>query len=167
MIEREPDLQGVYGSAWRVDMDNIEDDRPDAAGTLACFIVNAPTAHPLWDHWIIGLIHLRPIEGATNEPHKQFPTATHEIMFAALDPREPVPDPDRLPAPVPMLMPVDLVHQVAALTDEQARELFDLIPRAICELGESPDSDHRRRWATLIENTVEHIVTGGHGVTNN
>lgn len=151
-----PDIKGM-GRAWRVTA------TPEAEFTSATvgsdWLVHAPYGHPFWWWYAVSVVHLRPLPGMP-PPNMVREDATHEIMFLALDPSHPLPDVDNWAA-MKYLTPPDLAWQFIVDRDEQAKELGDLVVRHICD-GQSPDQDFRTYWHGAIENTVEHICTGGH-----
>jgi hypothetical protein len=110
---------------------------------------------------MIACVHLRPIADAP-PAFRRFAEASHEILFAAIDPETyPSADPDQWLGGVGYLEPLDLVHQVANLTDEQAAGVLNAIVRAIVA-GESPDQDFRSHWQRVIEDTADHFRAGIH-----
>lgn len=158
----EPDLAGV-GRAWKLDLDLYRDGpnmMPDHEGTVAWWLVHAPGAHPFWSWYVVGTVHLREIEGQTRRPHLQFPGASHEILFVALNPEHPLPSLDAW-ADIQFLEPLDLVEQFIVSDDDAAAELTELVVKHIVD-GMSPDQDHRQYWAGAIARTAEHIRLGGH-----
>lgn len=157
---RLPDLEISNRRAWRLDLTKAKGD------TTACigeWLVQGPF-HPFWSYWLVGAVHLRPIEGATQAPVINVPGASHEFLILSLDspPAGTVrPDPDDFKT-FRILEPPDFVQQQIGLTDEQAAEIVDGMVRAIVELGWSPDSDNRRHWDAVVGKTAEHARLGGH-----
>lgn len=138
--------------------------RPDYNAHIAGWIINGPY-HPFWRWWNLSIVHLRDIPGV--EPaHVQFPGATHEVIIATINPeRCSKPDIDALErgtVQLPFLSPMDLVHQVILVSDEQAAELAELMINAILSGDYSPDSDFRGRWKSILDRTAEHLRLGGH-----
>lgn len=142
---RQADLVGRAGQAWF--MPRIENDP-----MIAAAIVKMPGVHMMWDRWIILCIHLREAPGA-NPPKLRFEGASHEFIFAALDP-EKGPDIDEW-TPGWLLRPFDLVHQVARLSDEQAVELLRTSVKCMIT-GEQcpPDRDFRSYWETALTSSA-------------
>jgi hypothetical protein len=156
---REPDVIGRW-RAWRVAVDRASPDwAPDHEADCGSWLVDAPGAHPFWWWYVVGCVHLRPMEGV-KAPHVQFPGATHEILFCALSPEKPLPSLDDWKG-MAFLEPLDLVHQVIVPSDDDARNLTEMIVRHMVG-GRSPDSDWRSYWQTLINTSAEHLRLGGH-----
>jgi len=92
----------------------------------------------------------------------QFEEASHEYLFCAIDPNTyDRTDPDRWLGGAGYLEPLDLVHQVANLNDDQAGGVLECIVRAIVA-GQSPDQDFRPYWKRVIEGTADHFRSGVH-----
>lgn len=164
---RAPDVRGAFGSAWLfapyVACDD-PDAKPDFAANLQNWLLECPQAHPMWSHWLVSLIHLRDIEGVPPaKVHRE--GATHEFVIAALEPGQPLPDVEHPLSPMPkMMQPVDVVHQVVGVDDEQAvRVLFDVV-KATVHGYLSPDADWREVWKTVLDGTAKHYAEGHHGV---
>lgn len=156
-IERAPDLTG-NGRAWLI---TATSDVPDHSATVRAYIVHAPQGNPHWPWYMIAGVHLREIVDVP-PPIKHFVEASHEIVFCAISPDsyERV-DPDNYHG-IGWLEPIDLIHQVANLTDEQAAHVVEACVRAIVVGGHSPDQDHRRWWQVAIEHTAQHEREGRH-----
>jgi hypothetical protein len=158
---RRPDLEVANRRAWRLDLDKAQG--PDQSACVSEWLVNGPF-HPFWTYWLVGAVHLRPIEGATQAPVINVPGASHEFLILSLDspPAGAVrPDPDDFKT-FRILEPPDFVQQQIGLTDGQAIDITEQIVRAIVVLGWSPDSDYRRRWDETVAKTAEHARLGGH-----
>lgn len=156
---RSPDLTASNRAAWKVKKHDPPL-RPDWAACVASWLVKFPGAHAAWDRWQVSVIHLRDIPGVA--PAKvTLHGATHEFHILAVDPDcEPdvdAPDPNIRP-----LMPPDLVHQVAGISDRDAERICESMIRAIVLGGESPDGDYRSAWERKIDATVAHFRHGGH-----
>jgi hypothetical protein len=162
------DIEGAFASAWRVALPPVgQRGRPDADGTVDYWLVRAPHAHPLWAWYIVGVVHLRPIDGVRPAEVRR-PGATHELMIAALDPEKPLPDPDQMgrgegPSPA-ILRPIDVVHQFGVRDDADALQVCEAAIQAIVHGSISPDQDWRSRWREAIDETVTHIIEGKHAV---
>jgi hypothetical protein len=158
---RAPDLEYGAQKAWKVLA--RDPDQPGQAATVDCWLINGPY-HIWWSYWLISAVHLRPIEG-TPPALIQFPGASHEFLIVSLlsPPSDhPAPDPDDL-STFQILTPVDLCHQEAGLTDEQAAEICGLMAKYAVN-GQSTDSDYRRHWETIIAATAVHYRDGTHQV---
>jgi len=147
-----------FGKAW---LSYAPPTRPEQEATVRAYIVHAPQGNQFWPWYLIASIHLREIEG-TESPHKRFPEASHEFMIAAVNPD----DYGKLHpgglSEVSFLTPIDLVHQVGDLDDDQAAKICDSIVRAIVVGGDSPDQDFRSYWIRSIDSTAHHFRTGVH-----
>lgn len=75
-------LEGEHGHADQFDLALWGENRPHSA--LAQWLVYAPTFSPFWQHYVLGLLHFRPVEGLP-EPYKCYPEAEYEVMIVALD----------------------------------------------------------------------------------
>lgn len=173
-LGRPPDFSG-QARAWKV-RQTPEGELAHAeewgyvSASLGQYFIHGPY-HPFWSWWMIGLIHLREIEGCP-PAQKHYPEAEYEIMCVSLSP-EPeagkplVPDLARLELgdgdarPV-FMSPPDWVVQFDGVDDEQAREVLRLAARAVAEGGVSCDSDMRSWWKRAIPNTVKHILGEPH-----
>lgn len=91
--------------------------KPDQTVNLKAWLMYLPRQHPFWSHYMLGVIHLRPINGV-RPANKLSPEATHEIVVCALDPNR-LPNPDDLNSLMP-LTPINYSIQFSGLTDEQA-----------------------------------------------
>jgi hypothetical protein len=154
---REPDkssevrdrLSGKHWAAWRVQY------RPRA--TLGAWLLYCPGVHAAWSYWLLGLVHLRPVEGAP-EAKKQYPDAEYELLSAALSP-DCDPDPDS-PKGLHWLSPLDFAHQFHGVTDAQAIDMLERFVDLVMGGRLAPDTDYSRRWRAFIDGTVEHLTTG-------
>jgi hypothetical protein len=162
-----PTFEGVFGQSWRVTLPPVgERGKPDFDGTVGGFLVRAPNAHPLWDHYMLSVIHLRPIAGV-RPADIRLPGATHEFIIGSLNPEQPLPqtleahsDAFRLS----LLRPIDVVEQFIAATDAVADEILELSVRAIVDGHISPDQDYRSAWKQSIAATAAHFADGTHSM---
>lgn len=63
-ISAPPVVAGAHGKAWRCDVDEMRrrmSTKAEEDGTLDFWIVEAPSAHPMWHSYLVGLVHLRPL----------------------------------------------------------------------------------------------------------
>ncbi len=165
-ITAPPTFTGHAGYAWRLEMPPVgQRVKPDHDGTVDAVIVKVTGAHPLWDHWALSVIHLRPIEGV-RPAHISRPGATHEVVFLALDPEHPLPVSESLivgPSYRPhFLIPVDVAEQIVASDDAQAQQIFELAVRAIVTGVASPDADWRAWWRAALLDTETCLARGFH-----
>jgi hypothetical protein len=159
-----PTFMGRGGTAWRLRLRPLgERGRPDFDGTVDGFIVRVPGAHVLWDHWMVSLIHLRPIAGV-KPAHLSESDVTHEFMIVALDPDQPLPalDVDATFTPK-WLRPIDVMEQFAAADDAVAAQILEDAVRAMVDGVASPDQDWRAWWKRAIADTAQHYADGTHG----
>lgn len=106
-------IQGPMGTAEWIEA-------PDGSPTMASWLLYLPFAHPIWQHYLMGLITLEDMPGFP-PAHKHFPDATHEIMVCALDPQK-RPNAHNLASRVP-LQPLNIVEQFNT-SDEKALNIF-------------------------------------------
>ena len=155
-INLPPDISGVSGKAWSVDLAGQEPSlkfiqKDDA--TLTHWVVEAPWAHPVWHSYSIVLLHLRPLVGKTTLFYKE--GATHEIWVYAQNP-----DSNRTkliqggPLKDYWLHPMNFAAQFIELTDELALERVKGSVQQICDGKLSPDTDFIQDWARLYGNNM-------------
>lgn len=139
-MQREPDIVGAYGKAWRSRVELL----PAEKASLATWIVERPGAHPAWSNWLVGLCHLRPMDGV-QPAVKRYPEAEFELLVMALDPGFPLDVDDA--ATFHTMTPFDLVFQFHGLSDGEAVRFVERYHvRSIVDAGASPDSDFRSWW---------------------
>lgn len=167
---REPDFEGPAGRAWRV-RPETGDERvsADHEATLCAWVLHLPNQgqpgySPAWEHYLLGVIHLRPIRGVP-PPTLKTPDMGYEMVLAAMDPQShpgPV-DPDK-DWPFHQLQPLNFAIQwgTDAMTDEKASEVvgFSAV-RVLCR-GILPPEGHRDVWEQSVRTTVQHIRDGRH-----
>lgn len=148
---RSPDLAGYGGSAWKVLT-------PGSPAALAQYLLEVPGAHPVWDAWLLSVIHLRPIRDVPTA-EKSYPEATHEFSILALNPEMPTLNPDT-GAEFHSLTPPDIVEQFHGISDDQAIRLAELAATAVIRGRISPDQDFRRMWKHVITDSVKEFGGG-------
>lgn len=153
--KREPDVEGPGGRAWAVKTKSKR-----KHGGVAHFLVHAVNGNPFWNWYVVSVVHLRAEEGLP-QPHIQFPGASHELLMAALNPEEKIPDIDNWKG-MSHLEPIDQCVQFIVNNDEQAKSLCDDVIRAIVVGGISPDQDFRSWWKQSVNQTAEHYRLGEH-----
>lgn len=158
---RPPDVQSADGRvrAWLIpvpDPDKLA--KPDHAGYVRGYLVHFPGAHAFWDEWTVEVIHLRDLPGV-KPAHKRTEACSHEFLFTAFEKEQPH-DPDAFKGT--RLVPLDLVHQVEGITDEQARTILDLAVRLMCDCGIPPDADYRGFWTVTLTATAQCTAAGNH-----
>lgn len=162
----EPTLSGPQGHAWRVPLWRTD---PAHEACLAVWLVEAPGYHPAWSRWLMNLIHLRDIPGV-KPAHRKFPSATHELVIAALDP-ESYGEHDAVIAGTPPkdfgwqhLTPIDVIEQFEVPADQMAVRIAELSVGCILDGKLSPDQDYRRVWHDVLATTAQHLREGRHAV---
>lgn len=103
-------------------------------------IIEAAWAHPVWSHYAISIVHLRDTEGAPPAT-KHFPEATHELVVAALDPKD----------NKTTLLPLNYCGQFAFPDDDHASAFAREIAARIRDSSIHPDTDFLRHSAPAIE----------------
>lgn len=163
-ITAPPDLSGPFGKAWRVTMPPLGQRRkPDFDATVDMFLVQRRAAHPVWDHWLVSLVHLRPMAGV-RPAHVTVAGATHELMIVALNPEFQLPPLDcRSPLWAPKyLTPIDVTEQFPCPDDAFAQHFLELSVTAIVNGYISPDEAARALWKESIATTLRHYGDGTH-----
>ena len=154
-ITQPPDIEGPHGRAWKVDLGRIKDRKPEDSG-LVHWIIECPSANPIWHSYSLILIHLRPIEGHETIYHMD--GATHELWLNVLDPNG-----DRRKIfeighvgeeSCQWLAPSNFASQIIEVTDELALERIENAVRMICNGNLSPDTDFRFQWIKLFGNNM-------------
>jgi hypothetical protein len=160
-----PMFRGPGGAAWRVELPAPgARQKRDWDGTLGIFLVHAPKAHPLWDHYALTMIHLRDIEGV-KPPMIRVPGATHEFMIASLNPEQPLPSTRWHEGwHANWLTPIDVIEQFKASSDAVADRVLELAVEIIVDGRASPDQDWRPWWKQSIANTAAHYQAGTHDI---
>lgn len=120
-IAEPPTFAGPLGSAaaWRVRLAELgRRPTPDQDATVDCFIVRAPGCHVFWTHWMLSVIHLRPIAGVPPAVLR-VDGATHELQILALNPEQPLPSVDATTPGwrIHFLTPIDVVEQFTAANE--------------------------------------------------
>ncbi len=165
-ITEPPTFSGQHGRAWRLTLAPMgERSTPEQDATVGAFLVQEHGAHAFWDHWMLSIVHLRPIAG-TPPPNKQFMEATHEFMILALNPEQPLPQSLHIDRDWKMswLTPIDVVEQFAVGDDVLADRILELSAEAIVHGWMSPDQDWRAAWKQSVAKTSAHYRDGTHGV---
>jgi hypothetical protein len=159
----EPHRVGVRGCYWELDREALCSSGDATATVLAVYLLDVPSAHPAWDCYLLSIIHLRDVPGIP-AAHREFPTATHEILLWALNPESDAswngiafPPEGRF-----LLTPPNLIEQVELPSDEYALELVALLARAFIDGILSPDTDFRRMQQQAIRETALHMREGRH-----
>jgi hypothetical protein len=149
---RKADKVGAVASAWVIDA-------KDHPTTVASWLINHPSAHPLWNQWTVGLLTLRSVEGVP--PAKlDYPEAEFELLVIAQNPDYPISNPTAGEFQLAPLHPIDVDKQFHGVNDEVAAHIVELLVDAVVEGSISPDQDHRRIWEQSIDQMVEHFTIG-------
>jgi hypothetical protein len=144
-------ITGPRGRAWAIDLEGayVAAGRARETGfDVACWIVEAPWAHPVWHSYGINLIHLRQVP---EQPplHFYLAGATHEMFVAALDPGRPR---QRMleTGTLARLLPLNFGAQFIATNDADAMGRVERAVRLICAGRLSPDTDFIQQWIDLF-----------------
>lgn len=176
-LDAQPNMSGRAGHAW----DLLDQQRvaapvmPDDACVAWWIVHAAPAQHPAWEWYFLSAVHLRTLSSQTRPAVLHFPAATHELLVLACDPDHAPPKPGE----IKYLNPPNVCVQFACVEDANVGQVVSDIAAAIVDGGlhlEGPGGDvtsalgldnalarHRSSlWRTVIDATLEHIVTGGH-----
>lgn len=178
--DREPDIVGERGKAWKVDVEAVarrHPGGPDASLTVAHWIVEAQWAHPLWHSYFIGCVSLRDVPGVP-AAKINLPGATHEVLVYALNPSC-----RRMwNEATPYLLPGNFHGQWIAGDDDAARAFIEETVKLVVDGKLNPDTDARSQWiqrfsasnmkipteladATLVAKSGDTLVVVGTGKT--
>lgn len=152
---REPDASTSLGRAWKI--------RATRPGSIGGWFVNVNWAHPVWNLWLVGVVHLRDIEGVP-PPKRHYPDAAYEFGIWSVDPRPlaTVPfDPD-MGEGHGILHPPDAIVHFHGVDDRRALMLLDSAVNVILAGRMSPDSGFRRAWEELVRGTARCLANGRH-----
>lgn len=147
---------GTAATAWKL---------VEAAGhptTLAAYLIHHPTAHPVWDTWLLSVLTLADTPGYP-PANRQYPEAEFELLVMALDPEKPAPDIHSANPKIMPLQPIDICEHFHGVTEEQAKEIATLAIGAIVDGSLSPDQDFGAAWKQTMKNTLDHYRGGLHG----
>jgi hypothetical protein len=157
---REPDWKGQGGAAWTLPMIRVT---PAHLAGIYSALLYAPMAHKFWAYHLLSVCHLRPIVGVS-PAKKHYPEAEYELGVYAINPEVHTPDnpPDPDKPGYDILHPYDVVYQFHGVTNDQARSIGEACAKACAYGWMVPDSDFRSSWKVVLDQTLEHIKTGGH-----
>lgn len=120
--------------------------------TLGAWLLHLPGQHPLWNHYMLSVVHLRPIDGG-RPVYRRYPEAEYELNMFALDPKA-GPKPDDMATLYP-LEPVNYVEQFHNITDEQAvrvgARLVEMLVHGLLFAEPSGIVGARALWARAFE----------------
>lgn len=155
-----PTFGDVGGEYWDIDIESYKARRPGRSQMIRISLIRCPKAHPAWEYWVVGLIHLRDEPGVAPSL-KLYPEATHEILAVALDPAAPLPSLEDFDG-YKYLTPIDQSVQFHVPTDAHAAHVFMRMLELCCEGFMSPDSDCQSTWASQSGHLAAH-QRGEHG----
>lgn len=157
-------VEGPYGKA-EPNPPSDYPDIPQAATTVAHYLITAPQYHPLWSQYILAVVSLRESEGLP-PPHLQFEGATHELLVYALNPDnvwtvESMTEQIKSQKGIPYLLPINICHQFTA-TDEEMQKVAWLACRAVVHGGLNPETADaptriRESWLAAVVKTLGHL----------
>ena len=165
-----------YGPNLTPEQIEANGSNPESIATLRQALVTCqPSQMPpgLWYQYLAFIVHLRDVPGQTRPAAKpsHTPDATHNLMVAALDPKERYAR-DDLHAPGKinrgMLHPLNYSFFVEC-SDDQAVQLFEALMNGFAAGTVPLESDlagGRRNVERVLKRTLEHIQTGGHMLGN-
>lgn len=151
---------GPMGTATELE---IRGGLPGADTTITWWLLTGLQWHPLWQQFLLIVVHLRDVEG-TPAATRQFPGATHELLVLALNPERGARTPEDLAGngvgPAGYLSPIDVVHQFDA-TDEEMRVLAGMLAEACTQGWLTPSTDDarealREQWLAVCVKTLAH-----------
>lgn len=136
---------------------------PAQHATLTAWLIYAPGQAAGWDHYLLAVVHLRPIEGTPPAKINGF-GYTHEFLLCALDPeRKPVKDDAKTWAPI---YPVNACVKFMVGSDADAVDIADqavaMIVRGLIPAEAAFPNQGQQSWSQIITSTAEHKRTGGH-----
>jgi hypothetical protein len=158
-------ILGPLGMATEIDFDPA---LPGSETTVALWLLTGRW-HPLWQQFALSVVHLR--ETPTGpQPNRHFPGATHELMVAALNPKErPVGHlhsaetfaAGGFAAVGGWLTPIDVVHQFEA-TDAEMVQLAKSCAGGCLYGVLNPSTDDarealREQWLGTCVRTLAHL----------
>lgn len=159
-IKKAPDYSGAAGMAWELDLRSPV--KPDHYAAVYAALLYAPMAHAFWNYHLLNVTSLRDIVGVA-PAKKHYLEAEYEISIFAINPEVSLPEPEA-GVGYDLLQPYDVIRQFDGINAEQALELGKTVMKACCDGFVIPDSDFRSRFNQVIDQTVEHLRTGGqHG----
>lgn len=154
-------VTGPHGTAEPMDIPDI----PQAAETVAHWLLTSPDYHPLFSQWILCAVRLRDDIDGFPAPHHQFEGTTHEILCITLNPESGPYDADKisLSGDLPRLEPPNVIVQIIA-DDDEVRPVVSLLAQAVIHGALSPESlwtagfdkALNERWLTSITKTLAH-----------
>lgn len=156
--------RGPAGVAVHVMLDDDLLENPSWVATVSQWFITCKGQSPMWEHYILGMVHLREIPGGA--PAKiNIPHATHEIILYALDPdKNPVANDHNTWRP---LIPLNFTLQVELPSDSAAAYLTDQCARAVVNgqlWAEPPLAGQKEPWMTTVLQSAAHLRGEVHGI---
>lgn len=138
----------------------------DQQATLAMWLLDCPLQSPAWDHYLISIVHLRPIDGQTKPAVIRVPHASHELLIVALSvqPGETKPTADD-PTSWRPLTPINLAEQFEVPSDALAVHLLEAAIAAVLAgtlWAEPPLSGQVEPWRSTIIRSSAHLRGEAH-----
>ena len=147
---------GAAGRATEILHTLESSDKADVSATLGAWFLQCPGQSPAWQHYHLSIIHLRPIDGVKPAVIKR-EGATHEIMLAALDPKDnPVPDDI---CSWHWLSPLNFVGQLELPSDENAKTVLEILAHAVADgflWAEPLLSGQKEPWESQLRQLEAH-----------
>jgi hypothetical protein len=155
-----PEVPDHYRRAWKVTEDNstLGWSRPPLNRTpLARWLLHCPYLHPAWTHWLISLIHLKPVDGLP-DAYKLDPTCEYELAVFAVDPAC-TPDADDVTS-IWLLSPACIEVQFGGVADRNAIAVAESCLLACIGGGLAPDEELRASWYASVQAELVRIRRG-------
>lgn len=151
---RPPDHAGTHGDAWELE---------PGEKTAAHWLIYAPGQAAAWDYYIVAVLDLAGQHDGT-DASLDFPDARWEIAVFALDPSEPVPDPDtnledqRVHPLTPQNVRIQLPDHPRELIVDTTRALVLAAIAGMWGLRFEPMFQHDQdaTWRGIAEETLRH-----------
>lgn len=160
-------IRGAYGSAEPIPIPDI----PQAAQTVAHWLLTAPAYHPAWSQYVLACVRLQDDVPGFPPPQRKFDGTTHEVLVVALDPKDGPYYVDKIlgyaeTGSMPYLTPVTIAEQFIA-TDEEMSRLTELAAAGVVngmlnpETADAPPTI-RAMWLGSLTRTLAHIRGEAH-----
>jgi hypothetical protein len=120
-IELGDRIAGPAGTAVECRYTPAPDDPPAWKAGVASWFLDCPGQSPAWQHYHLGIVHLRQLYGV-EQARVTVPGATHEVILFALDP-DASPRADDVET-WRTLRPINLAEQIQLPSDEAAAQLL-------------------------------------------
>lgn len=152
----------IVGECGTAEPIPLKHDSGPKSACLAAWLCFLPGQSPAWEHYMISVIHLRPVDG--QPPNRiDYPGAEHELILVALDSgHNPRADDEETLMP---LTPINFEQQFDGVGDDGAVQLCELAAQALVRgvLPAEPDFQFQKdAWRDSMRKTIQHMKTGGH-----